>query len=172
MASDRMPKGIITVRNETHRKQLNYLEVKCMRILKGWTEEERKELKDIENNQQIATMVIFEICNEYLNGDNLSHPALYRKYDANCSYEDDQLAKDIADYMKGDAKFAEQKYYVKLIRNNDESYLNRNMLSNFCSMTCCYQPDDIFKTEFTEQEIKAIDPRYMAFAVPVEEDNE
>lgn len=28
------------------------------------------------------------------------------------------------------------------------------------------------KSEFTEQEIKAIDPRYMAFAIPVEEEEE
>ena len=35
-----------------------------------------------------------------------------------------------------------------------------------------YQPDEVFQTEFTEQEIKDIDPRYMAFAVPVEADDE
>lgn len=61
--------------------------------------------------------------------------------------------------------------YIKLIRNNDSSYLNRSTVNGFC-MGCCYQPDEIFQTEFTEQEIKAIDPRYMAFAVPMEDDNE
>ncbi|WP_195701904.1 DUF1642 domain-containing protein [Companilactobacillus futsaii] len=60
-----------------------------------------------------------------------------------------------------------QKYYVQLIKNNDSSYLNRT--NNFC-MVCGYKSDEIFQTKFTEDEIKDIDPRYMAFAVPVEED--
>lgn len=33
-----MLEGIITGRNETYRKQLNCLGVKCMRILKGYSE--------------------------------------------------------------------------------------------------------------------------------------
>jgi len=64
-----------------------------------------------------------------------------------------------------------KKYYVQLIRNNDDSYLNRDLLSGFCMTSGC-QPDEFFQTKFTEQEIKDIDPRYMAFAVPVEEDDE
>ena len=61
-----------------------------------------------------------------------------------------------------------KKYYVQLIRNNDSSYLNRSKLNNFCMTNSC-QSDEVFQNEFTEQEIKDIDPRYMAFAVPVEE---
>jgi hypothetical protein len=94
------------------------------------------------------------------------------RYEDESSDEDNLLARDIADYYAGVAKFPEpKKYYVQLIRNNDDSYLNRDLLSGFCMTSGC-QPDEFFQTKFTEQEIKAIDPRYMAFAIPVSEVNE
>jgi len=61
-----------------------------------------------------------------------------------------------------------KKYYIQLIKNHTGSYLKRDMLRNFCITGGC-QPDSQFQTEFTEQEIKDINPGYMAFAVPVEE---
>jgi len=141
-----------------------------VRILTGWTKEERKELKDIENNQRIATMVIFEICNEYLKGDNLSHPALYRKYDASYSYEDDQLAKDIADYMNGDAKFPDKKYILDMSVDCAKGYVKHisavktdSWVKTTLSITFTPKRDNA--AVLTEQEIKDIDPRYMQFAV-------
>ena len=64
-----------------------------------------------------------------------------------------------------------KKYYIQLIKNNDGSYLNRSKVNGF-SMACICQSDDVFQTKFTEQEIKDIDPRYMAFAIPVDEVND
>ena len=135
-----------------------------MRILKGWPENERKELEEAKDNGFNAIGLI----NGIINSEN-DCIFLARRYENESSDEDNLLARDIADYYAGVAKFPEQKYYVKLIRNNDSSYLNRSTPNGFC-MACCYQPDEVFQTEFTEQEIKAIDPRYMAFAIPVEED--
>lgn len=135
------------------------------RIIKGWTDEEREDLeKSIK-----ADYSLMDIFNRTI---TVNGTALNKKY---CSlFTDDaetQLANDIADYFNDDAKFPDKKYYVKLIRNNVNSYLNRVTTNNFCMASDC-EPDKIFQTEFTEQEIKAIDPRYMAFAVPVEDDNE
>lgn len=91
------------------------------------------------------------------------------KYDEADTDERVSVIRDILDFYTDYAKFKEQKYYVKLIRNNDSSYLNRSTSNGFC-MGCIRQPDEIFQTKFTEDEIKDIDPRYMAFALPVEED--
>jgi len=137
-----------------------------MRILKGWPENERKELEEAKDNGFNNAMYLINRIVDY--ADDCT--SLTKKYINGSSDENNQLARDIADYYAGVAKFPEQKYYVKLIKNNDFSYLNRSKLNNFC-MTNSRQSGD-FKTEFTEQEIKAIDPRYMDFAVPVEADNE
>jgi len=136
-----------------------------MRILKGYSKQERKELEEAKDNGFLSAIALIN----GFGGDDGDCHALSEKYCREYTNDNNQLAKDIADFYCGNAKFPEQKYYVKLIRNNDSSYLNRSTSNGFC-MACCYQPDEIFQTEFTEQEIKAIDPRYMAFAVPVEED--
>ncbi|WP_201308143.1 DUF1642 domain-containing protein [Companilactobacillus farciminis] len=136
-----------------------------MRILKGWTKKERKELEDAKyNGFNNAIYLINGIADD-------DCTSLTEKYINGSPDEDNQMARDIADFYCGNAKFPEQKYYVQLIKNNDSSYLNRNTLKNFCT-TSSYQPDEIFQTKFTEDEIKDIDPRYMAFAVPVEDDDE
>ncbi|EPR8280738.1 DUF1642 domain-containing protein [Listeria monocytogenes] len=60
----------------------------------------------------------------------------------------------------------EQLYYVQLI-DNSLGYLNeRNDGRRSLSDTVQH---DIFKTQFTEAEIKEMDERYWQFAVPVEE---
>ena len=61
-----------------------------------------------------------------------------------------------------------KKYYIQLIKGNESSYLNRTKSNGFC-MASAYQPDKAFQTEFTEQEIKSIDPRYITFAVEVDD---
>jgi len=135
-----------------------------MRILKGWTENERKELEKAKDNYFVSAIELIK----GITGNDDDCIYLAGKYAHESPYEDNQLVRDIVDYYNGEAKFPDKKYYVKLIRNNDSSYLNRSTSNGFC-MACCYQPDEIFQTEFTEQEIKDIDPRYMAFAVSVEE---
>lgn len=137
-----------------------------MRILKGYSKDERKELEEAKYNGFLSAIGLIHGI-----GEDDDCTSLTEKYINGSPDEDNQLAKDIADFYCGKAKFAEQKYYVKLIRNNESSYLNRSTTNNFCMVGGC-KPDEIFQTKFTEDEIKDIDPRYMAFIVPVEEDYE
>ncbi|MDT6951848.1 DUF1642 domain-containing protein [Companilactobacillus alimentarius] len=138
-----------------------------VRILKGYSKTERKELEDAKyNGFNNAIYLINGIAD-----DDDDCTSLTEKYINGNPDEDNQLARDIADYYDGEAKFPEQKYYVQLIKNNDGSYLNRNRLDAFLTLDGCHSALN-YQTEFTEQEIKDIDPRYMAFAVPVEDDNE
>lgn len=57
-------------------------------------------------------------------------------------------------------------YYVKLI---DQATGYLNVRSDGCKSLNNSVQNDIFKTQFTEADIKAIDERYWQFAVPVEE---
>lgn len=135
-----------------------------MRILEGYSKEERKELEEAKNNHFGSAI---DLIRGIVMGNN-DCMYLARKYVVENPDKNNQLARDIADYYAGVAKFPEpKKYYVQLIKNNDGSYLNRSVLNGFCTTSGC-QPDDVVQTEFTEQEIKAIDPRYTAFAIPVE----
>ena len=68
----------------------------------------------------------------------------------------------------GDAKFPEQKYYVKLL-DKEEGYLNyQKSFNDYFVNNNKYEGSD-YQTQFTISEIEAIDPRYKAFAIPVEE---
>ncbi|WP_208422123.1 DUF1642 domain-containing protein [Latilactobacillus fragifolii] len=62
----------------------------------------------------------------------------------------------------------EQLYYVWFIKGDKRSFLN---VSNFDTMVFSRydQGENGYRTKFTMDEIEAIDPRYKAFAVPVEE---
>lgn len=68
----------------------------------------------------------------------------------------------------GDAKFPEQKYYVKLL-DKEEGYLNYQKSFNDYFVNNNKYEDSDYQTQFTISEIEAIDPRYKAFAVPVED---
>ncbi|HAC4889156.1 TPA_asm: DUF1642 domain-containing protein [Listeria monocytogenes] len=59
-------------------------------------------------------------------------------------------------------------YYVRFIPGNSASYLNLRRVDKRLILNTCGQ-DDIYKTKLTEKEIKNMDTRYWAFAVPVEE---
>lgn len=64
-------------------------------------------------------------------------------------------------------KVGEQLYYVWFLKDDEESFLNisatdRMFFSNK------HEPNN-YRTKFTMAEIEAIDPRYKAFAIPVEE---
>ena len=137
-----------------------------MRILKGYSKDEQKELeyakKNMSYNDFLHNITYFPACAEY--------GSIKNKYDAADTDKRISIIRDILDFYTGKAKFKDKKYYVQLIRNNDGSYLNRTLLNGFYTTSIC-QPDDTFQTKFTEQEIKIIDPRYMAFAVPVEDDD-
>ncbi|EAC2292138.1 DUF1642 domain-containing protein [Listeria monocytogenes] len=69
-------------------------------------------------------------------------------------------------WMDGYEVEKEQLYYVKLI---DQATGYLNVRSDGCKSLNNSVQNDIFKTQFTEADIKAIDERYWQFAVPVEE---
>ena len=136
-----------------------------VRILKGYSNAEQRELEYTKNNMS---------CNNLLHNityfpANVGCNPIKDKYDAADTDERISIIRDILDFYTDKAKFAEQKYYVKLIKNSDISYLYRSKLTNFLILGSCSLSQD-YQNKFTEQEIKDIDPRYMAFAVPVEED--
>ncbi|WP_334341191.1 DUF1642 domain-containing protein [Companilactobacillus sp. HBUAS56275] len=138
-----------------------------MRILEGYSKAEQKELEYAKDNGFLSAITLIRGIS---NGDCHCHE-LSKKYCREDINDNNQLAKDIVDFYCGNAKFPEQKYYVQLIKNNNSSYLNKCSPNGFYMPDSCRQ-DKLTQTQFTEQEIKDIDPRYMAFAVPVEEDNE
>ena len=137
-----------------------------MRILEGWTNEERKELEEAKDSGFLSVIAL--ICSIKRDDDNCQ--ALSEKYYHEDINGNNQMAKDILDFYCGNAKFPEQKYYIKMPKVN-YPYLIRDMGGKF---DYAQSPDILGSGEnsFTEQEIKDIDPRYMAFAVPVEADDD
>lgn len=143
-----------------------------MRTLKDWTKEEREELEDFKKNGKTAIECISLINSQYWqfqDADDSLKPALYKKYDS--SNNDDQFAKDIADYFTGDAKFPEKRYHVHFLKDEDErGYLIRNRGTLYCRIDLRPAAGQSYlQSRFTEQEIREIDPRYMSFAVEVED---
>lgn len=60
-------------------------------------------------------------------------------------------------------------YYVKFVDANNGNKCYLNVRSDGCKTLNNRVQNDIFKTQFTEAEIKEMDERYWQFAVPVEE---
>ena len=93
-----------------------------MRILKGYSKDEQKELEDAKR--------------KYMNGGDLFHiitgflpdtrcGLIWKKQDKADKDERISIIKDILDFYNGKAKFTgSKKYYVHLINGNDYSYLN------------------------------------------------
>jgi len=137
-----------------------------MRILKGYSKEERKELEAAEDNGFLSAITLIR----GISNDDCHCHELTKKYCREDINDNNQMAKDIVDFYTGKAKFAEQKYYIKMPKVN-YPYLIRDMGGKF---DYAQSPDILSSGEnsFTEQEIKDIDPRYMAFAIPVSEVNE
>ncbi|EOX2114473.1 DUF1642 domain-containing protein [Listeria monocytogenes] len=71
-------------------------------------------------------------------------------------------------WMDGYEVEKEPLYYVRFIPDNSVSYLNLRWVDKGLILNSCGQ-DDIYKTKFTEKEIKNMNIKYWAFAVPVEE---
>ncbi|EAG3521266.1 DUF1642 domain-containing protein [Listeria monocytogenes] len=60
-------------------------------------------------------------------------------------------------------------YYVRFVDANNGNKCYLNVRSDGCKSLNNSVQNDIFKTQFTEAEIKEMDERYWQFAVPVEE---
>lgn len=152
------------IQNETQRKQLNSLEDKHMRILKGWTENERKELEEAKDNGFNAAICLI---NRIVGYDN-DCIFLARRYEDESFDEDNLLARDIADYYAGVAKFPEQKYYVHFIKSDESSYLN----IDFDESLLIGNNSELMglKTKFTREEVVAINPKFVPFMEEAEDD--
>lgn len=136
------------------------------RIIKGWTDEERRELEECKSGLGNSFDVVNGIIYTSLNCRQLS-----RKYwNNNSDKEDNQMFKDIADYFNDDAKFPEEKWYVHFIVNDSFSYLNRGLESKDIYLGSKGRIDCI-QTQFTKQEVEDINPDYLLFLekVPDEE---
>ncbi|EAC8158080.1 DUF1642 domain-containing protein [Listeria monocytogenes] len=81
-------------------------------------------------------------------------------------YKDNHAIETLIKMRNGYEVEKEQLYYVKLI---DQATGYLNVRSDGCKSLNNSVQNDIFKTQFTEADIKAIDERYWQFAVPVEE---
>lgn len=135
-----------------------------VRILKDWTKEERKELEEAKDTENLGDFL--HNITGYPEDTDCGY--VWDKYDKAKTQDQFIIIKDIVDFYFDKAKFPEsKKYHIQLIKNNDFSYLNRNKLNTSLTMDGC-RLAQTYQTEFTKQEIKAIDPRYLAFAVPAE----
>lgn len=136
-----------------------------VRILRGYSKEEQRELEDDEE---------FVSCTTFINIITGYQPAfecrfIKDKYDN--AREDEQILiiKDIIDFYTGKAKFVDpKKYYVQLIAGDEESYLNINpnggaKLYNRLGLNG-------WKVKFTIDEIAKINPQLVLFMEEVEDD--
>lgn len=140
-----------------------------MRILEGWTKEERKELEEAKDNDFFSAIPLISGIVDH-DDDCIS---LTGKYMDETTDEDNQLARDIADFYAGAAKFPEQMYKLTL---PDGNYLVKNKIDGNRWMFTYSDRDGYLikhsigdENTFTKEEIENIDSRFMAFAVPVEE---
>ena len=129
-----------------------------MRILKGWPENERKELEEAKDNGFNAIGLI----NGIINSEN-DCIFLAGRYEDESSDEDNLLARDIADYYAGVAKFPEKKYVVHDKVTGQYICFNR-LTESFC-WSQLWIPEKNTKEEWLE-----INPAYESMLV--EADNE
>lgn len=79
-----------------------------MRILKGYSKAEQRELEEAKDNGFLSVIAL--ICS--IKCDDSNCHALYGKYYRDDTNGNNQMAKDIADFYCGNAKFPERKYVV------------------------------------------------------------
>ena len=137
-----------------------------MRILKGYSKDEQKELEDAKKYMRCSDVLHNITGNPAearcgLIGEN------YTKADSN---EQASIIKDIIDFYTDKAKFTgSKKYYVHFIKNDEYSYLNINTAGEVELLD--NSEFGGWKNKFTIDEVAAIDPRFVLFEEEVE-DNE
>ena len=133
-----------------------------VRILKGYSKDEQKELekvKEIGINDFLHSITGFTSDTRF--------GLIWEKYDKAEQDEGTSIIRDILDFYTDKAKFiVPKKYYVQLIAGDEESYLNINpnggaKLYNRLGLNG-------WKTKFTRDEVVAIDPRLVKFMEEVE----
>ncbi|EDN9304958.1 DUF1642 domain-containing protein [Listeria monocytogenes] len=82
---------------------------------------------------------------------------------------DNESIKTLIKMQNGYEVEKETLYYVKFVDANNGNKCYLNVRSDGCKSLNNSVQNVIFKTQFTEAEIKEMDERYWQFAVPVEE---
>ena len=126
-----------------------------------YTADELKELKRFSTDYHSPMNAIKQIVKEGVVGDQLGH--LREKYLA-MEYEDEfNFMADVNNVVMGTAILPEsKKYYVHLIKGDSDSYLNYGLDSkNY--YTSDKEEISRLKTQFTKEEIRAINPNYLLF---------
>lgn len=145
-------------------KAVEILEGKHMRILKGYSKEEQKELEYNKKNMS---------CNDLLHNityfpANVGCNPIKDKYDNADTDERISIIRDILDFYADKAKFAEPKYYIHFIKSDEGSYLN--ITSDGGAELDNKFEFDGWQTKFTYDEVVAIDSRYVPFMEEAEDD--
>lgn len=133
-----------------------------VRILKGYSKTEQKELECARKNMS---------CNDFLHSityfpATIECDSIKDKYDEADTDERISIIRDILDFYTDKAKFPEQKYYVQLIKGDCYSYLN--ITPNGGAELDNKFAFDGWRTKFTRDEVIAIDPRLVPFMEEVE----
>lgn len=134
-----------------------------VRILKGYSENEQKELEEAKDNGFLSSMTLIH----GIGDDDDDCRSLSKKYYRENPNENEQMAKDIIDFYCDKAKFAEpKKYYVQLIKGDCYSYLNISPNSG----AKLYNRLELngWKTKFTREEVVAMNPNLVPFMEEVE----
>ncbi|ENI9662402.1 DUF1642 domain-containing protein [Listeria monocytogenes] len=134
-------------------------------------------------NELVAPAPVVEL--KRFAADWLNH-CKQREYDLACllDYEDSDMSAEMNDWLcleesnqellaqawlDGYEVEKEPLYYVKFVDANNGNKCYLNVRSDECKSLNNSVQNDIFKTQFTEAEIKEMDERYWQFAVLVEE---
>ena len=128
-----------------------------VRILKGYSNAEQRELEEAKDNGFLSSMTLIH----GIGDDDDDCHSLSKKYYRENPNENEQMARDIADFYTGKAKFADKKYYVHLIKGDENSYLNITSDGGA-------ELDNKFEfggwqTKFTRDEVVGIDPKLVPF---------
>jgi len=129
-----------------------------MRILKGYSKDEQKELECIKNLMSCNDL-LHNITGNLADTESVLIRIKYYKADIDKRIS---IIKDILDFYTDKAKFTgSKKYYVHLIKGDEYSYLT-------ISSDGGAELDDKFsfdgwRTKFTRDEVVAIDPRLVQF---------
>ncbi|GEO58685.1 hypothetical protein [Companilactobacillus bobalius] len=144
------------------------------RTLKAWTKEEREQLEKCKKSGHYNVInLCFLINDDYVRtcgtGNMRCESPLGEKYKKlmDNKYDDsaiNHLVQDVIDYFAGTAKFPGLKKYYVFLAKSKYPFLIEEENGTF---DWSDYPEERYKYEFTEDEIKAIDPRYMAFALEV-----
>ena len=131
-----------------------------MRILKGYSEQERKELEGAKDNGFLSVIALF--CS-IKHDDNNCH-ALYEKYYREDTNGNNLMARDIADYYAGVAKFPEEKYVVHDKTAGQYIYYSVKRIGLFWGQLGAVIPE-----EKTKEEWLKINPAYETMLEKVED---